>query len=325
MRVFSYRNKLRLKRLLIVLVTLVVLAFLLVAGYYFYLQRYVVYTTDGAYLDLPWRQSESTETQTSPFVSGEIIWDSAATRETMPAQTEQVEAAPEIETAMRGYAVDPSELTSADTVLNAVDQDLAEAQEDGLESETEITVMITVKSNSGVFYYDSSLGDSASCASLTETLIEELSSRNVRLVALLPAFADSAYALANQNDGLPITGGALWMDENGCYWMNPTTDTAQNYLVSICQELRRMGFSEIVFTDFAFPESANIVFSSDYSRSELTAQVAQSVKEALSSTGLTLSFLTTDTESAFAAAESADRMYLQIDDGGQVSAAAALY
>jgi hypothetical protein len=325
LRLFSYRNKLRLKRLLIVVLSCLLVAALFVAGYYFYLQRYVVYTSDGAYLDLPWRQQSEDDPQVSQFAGGQLVMDVSVDREDVPEETDQIvaEAVSEIETPMRGYTVDPSTLSDPDTLLSAVDQDLAEAQDNG--EEADITVMLTVKSNAGSFYYNSSLGTADDCAEITESLISELTSRDIRLVALLPAFADSAFALENQNEGLPISGGALWMDENGCYWVDPTSQTAQDQLVAICKELRRLGFSEVVFTDFAFPESSNIIYSSDYSRSELTVQTAEAVLSALSSSGLTLSFLSDTTESVFPAAALADRVYLSLDDGSAVSSAASLY
>lgn len=325
MRLFSYRNKLRLKHLLIVVLSCLLVAALFVGGYYFYLQRYVVYTTDGAYLDLPWRQAADDDAQSSQFSGGKLVMDVAVDREDVPEEAEQIvaEAAPEIESPMRGYSVDTSTLDDPETLLSAVDQDLAEAQDSG--EKADITVMLTVKSNSGSFYYNSSLGTVDDCASTTESLITELTSRDIRLVALLPAFADSAFALQNQNEGLPISGGALWMDENGCYWIDPTSQTAQDQLVAICKELRHLGFSEVVFTDFAFPESGNIVYSSEYSHSELTVQTAEAVLSALSSSGLTLSFLSDTTESVFPAASLADRVYLSLDDGSAVSSAASLY
>lgn len=329
MRIFSYRNRIRLKRLLIILLCLLLAAIALIAGYAVFLSRYVVYTSDGAWLDLPWEESGSTETDAaSVFVSGELVMDSSITRETMPSDTEIAETAVISDEPVSGYTIDPADLSDASEILDLIDEELAEAEAEGedlTEAAAALTVMITVKSTSGTFYYNSDLGDCADCADITEELIAGLAERGISLTARLPAFADSAFALENQSIGLPITGGALWMDSSGNYWLDPTSSTAQDYLVSICQELRALGFSEIVFSEFAFPDSSSIIYDSDYTRDELTVQAAESVTGMLASSGLTLSFLTDDTESAFAAVACADRIYLELDEGSSVTAVAELY
>lgn len=329
MRIFSYRNRIRLRRLLIVLLCLLAACILSAAGYAVFLARYVVYTSDGAWLDLPWEETDTAEeTAASAFISGELVMDSSIARQTQPDETETVQTAAVLEVPVSGYTVNPTELDSADEVLDVIDEALSEAEADGEDPEeaaAAMTVMVTVKSTSGTFYYDSSLGDSADCADITEDLIDGLNERGVHLTALLPAFADSSFALENQSIGLPITGGALWMDADGNYWLDPTSSTAQDWLVSICQELRSLGFTEIVFSEFAFPDSTNIIYDSDYTRDELTLQAAEAVTAALSASGLTISFLTDDIEEAFAATACADRIYLELDDGSSVAGAAALY
>lgn len=51
-----------------------------------------------------------------------------------------------------------------------------------------------------------------------DSLIDWLSQHGYYLIAEVPAFCDTAFALANSAAALPLSSGALWMDSNGCYW-----------------------------------------------------------------------------------------------------------
>ena len=75
MRIFSYRNKVRLRRAgIIVLIAAVVLA-VACAAYIIYLGRYMVYTADGAHLSMPGSEADSGQTAPSdtPRPTGEYI------------------------------------------------------------------------------------------------------------------------------------------------------------------------------------------------------------------------------------------------------------
>ena len=130
-------------------------------------------------------------------------------------------------------------------------------------------VMIDMKTGYGSFYYNSGLSDAVISQSVNvaevEALITELQSRNLYLIARIPAFQDYCYALSHVNSGIPFTGGggALWMDTAGCYWLKPTDSATSGWLTSIILELRGMGFDEVVLDNFTVPDSERIVYKGD--------------------------------------------------------------
>ena len=53
------------------------------------------------------------------------------------------------------------------------------------------------------------------------------------------------------------------MDDQGCYWLNPNREGTLSYLLDIASELRDMGFNEVVFDEFYFPQTDQIIFNED--------------------------------------------------------------
>ena len=108
-----------------------------------------------------------------------------------------------------------------------------------------------------------------------DSLIDWLSQHGYYLIAEVPAFCDTAIALANSAAALPLSSGALWMDSNGCYWLDPASETVMIYLKQIARELSSRGFREVVFSEFRFPASNSISYHSEKSGAELTQDAAQ--------------------------------------------------
>ena len=130
-------------------------------------------------------------------------------------------------------------------------------------------VMLDIKSPKGYFYYTSGLEEASDSTNVNveeiNTLLDYLTESDLYLIARLPAFRDWRYGLNHVPSGLPEKnkGGALWMDDSGCYWLDPTDEKALNYLVRITKELQSMGFDEVVYYDFRFPRTDKIVFDGD--------------------------------------------------------------
>ena len=305
---FSYRNKQRLRTLLLVLLIALGILAVLAVGIFFYLQRYIVYTPTGAYLDLNDASGDSFPGNPT-FQTEHLTALPDATLE-LDSGEESVNPA---SAKIYGLYVTVDMLSDPDAVLEAVDA-----------AEDLTAVMVDVKSIFGNYYYTSSLpgADTASTVNPTavDQLIASLASRDsLTLVARLPAFRDSAFALEHQECGLPLSSGALWMDEAGCYWLDPADDKVLNYLQSVSRELQALGFDEIVFSDFAFPESQNIVYDGDRSAAVLTA--AQRLCANLQSEDLTLSFASRDP----GLAQWAGRLYVTDADGSEVASIAASF
>lgn len=60
----------------------------------------------------------------------------------------------------------------------------------------------------------------------------------MHLVAMMSCLNDSAYALSHTSEALAISGGALWMNSAGSYWLDPTNTDVQNYLAEMINQLR---------------------------------------------------------------------------------------
>ena len=169
-----------------------------------------------------------------------------------------------------------------------------------------------LKSTFGNFYYSSSI-DGAELADVdtaaVDSLIDWLSQHGYYLIAEVPAFCDTAFALANSAAALPLSSGALWMDSNGCYWLDPASETVMIYLKQIARELSSRGFREVVFSDFRFPASNSISYHSEKSGAELTQDAAQELTTFFSGSNLMISFETDDT--AFPADVCTGRLYIR--------------
>lgn len=273
LRSISYRTKLRLRKIIKIsaLVAGVVIAILAVMLIYH--KRYVVYTPDGAVIDLsqtqePTRPNTVTEQSYNPTEDVSIIFD-----EPTPDLSE--------EEAFSGYYIDIAMLQDPEAVYEALQT-----------IEGPSIVMIDLKSSSGMFYYSTGIAD-APLAEIDVTVVDEIlsymRSHGFTVIARIEAFRDRNYAIEHQSNGLAIRGGALWSDE-GYYWVDPGDEIAIEYLQQIAKELSSHGITEIVFNDFYFPESPSIVYHHDVSRTEVINNAAASLLDYFTSTNITISF-----------------------------------
>ena len=89
------------------------------------------------------------------------------------------------------------------------------------------------------------------------------------------------------------------------YWLNPTSTGALNFLVQIVTELKNVGFDEVVFSDFRFPNTEKIKFEGD--KTEALNEAAQTLVQACATKNFAVSF----TGSHFTAPEGRVRIYLE--------------
>lgn len=289
-----YRTRLRLQR--IGTVALLILLILILAWFCWvlWLERYVIYTDDGAVIDFTKSSERLSGVEAKPPVndySVDIYFNEG---------DNAIETQAEL-TQMTGYYV------TVDDLLN--DFETVRAQLVGLPTGT--PVMIEVKSRYGYFYYPSQIDgvQFSSSVNVEEMgkLIDELRLRGIYLIAKVPAFRDYIYGLNNTSSGLPVKGGYLWMDEEGYYWLKPKDAGTMGFLTSIILELKDMGFSEVVLGDFRFPTSERIVYSGDKEADILSA--AETLVSGCASTYFAVSFIV-DSPS-FPLPEGRTRMYLE--------------
>ena len=177
----------------------------------------------------------------------------------------------------------------------------------------------------GIFniYYDTdmpgaSVSDKVDTEALGE-LLTYLAKADYYTIAAVPAFRDRAYGLENTSLGiLHSSGGYLWAGSDRCYWLDPVKNGTRNRLIDIATELRDMGFDEVVFTDFCFPPTTDILYEGD----KLTAlnETAQHLAHNLATAEFCVSFLCN--EEGFVLPEGRTRLYRDGVDASLVQSVA---
>lgn len=307
MRIFSYRNKRAMKIGLLVLVAILSVLAVIWICRFIYLQRYLVYS-DGQvsfnyHQDLQRSKDQMTTHDASEFPIHYAVPEEGA------AVSGPVDDSPK---QLQGYYITTNMLRDIPSVQQALDQ---------LEVRPR-TVLMEMKSIFGNFYYDTDLyGGYTANADIEaiESLIASLKKENVYLIAKVPAFSDNNFALDNQSCGLPLSFGALWMDDAGCYWLDPMDEDVLNFLSAIASELQKLGFDEVLFDGYTIPDSSRIVYSKEFTREEYAAQSARLLLEAVADLPIRVSF---GSESSLLAGVGA-RMYLSGVEGSTVAATAA--
>lgn len=322
MRIISYRNKARLRRTALIVLLLALVLVIACVAYVIYLGRYMVYTPDGAYLALPGDETVQAAgpSEAAPVPSGDYVVGEQVERP----QTESPAPAPSDEPAETGrsftegfYATNAA-LMQADDVRSALDGILASRDE----TDGTIAVLLDLKSEFGNFYYSSGVSGAPIASVDTgaiDALIAMLAARDdVYLIARLPAFRDTAYALSEMSRALPLSSGALWADSDGCYWLDPGSEAVVDRLLAICYDLSALGVDEVVFRDFCFPASESIVYDGDRE-----AAVEAAAKRLAEEAALPVSFSFTGGEPSFVSAAYGAHICLEADGGGDIAGALA--
>ncbi len=235
-------------------VTAAALLLVLIVGWLcwvIWLQRYVVYTDDGAELDFELSANE---------ITGEIAAPPEAAKKVSIYYNEGDDAI-DIGNDMKqlnGYYID-SEMLQKDMagVLIRVDQ---------LPSGTPI--LIDMKGPYGSFFYPSELPAGIHSASTdvkaVADLVQKLQKKGFYTIARICAFRDWNFGNNNVSSGLYMLNRAgLWLDPDGYFWLDPTNANTTSWISSVVLELRDMGFNEVLLTDFRFPNSDKYIFTGD--------------------------------------------------------------
>lgn len=297
-----YRTQRVLKRIALILLTVAVLLAAIWVCWLLWVQRYIVYSADGSArldFDLP------------PIGTGELA--SKPNDPDIPIRFDQNDeilgAATEL-TQLTGYYVELNQLQNIPAV---------KAQIQTLPAGT--AVMVDVKSIQGAFYYSSAVGSARSSQINTEQfddLIATLKRSNIYAIARLPALRDYTYGLNHVPDGVHhSSGGYLYMDDDGCYWLHPGSEGTLSYLTQIIMELKNLGFDEVVLEDFCFPETTSILVNGD--KAELLTRAAGVLLSACATDNFAVSFVKS---AEFTMPEGRSRMYLEGLDAMQAASAA---
>lgn len=289
-----YRTRRMLHNLGIVALVLVLVLTVVWMIWLLWLDRYVVYSRDGATIDF----GASVEN-----LSGEVAVPPQE-KETIAIYFNEGENAISTSTELTqvyGYYLDSATLQQ---------QDIAALTEKIKKLPAGTTVMIEVKNIYGEFNYTSAVGPESAEVNIAamDQLIAYLRTSGIYTVAKVSAFRDYYYGLHNDTYGLPhIDGGYLYADDDYCYWLNPDSPGTMNYLINIVAELKGLGFDEVVFSEFRFPDTEDILYDGDKTES-LTKAAATLSANCVSET-FAVSFVT-DLE-RFTLPEGRTRAYIE--------------
>lgn len=298
----TYRTRRRLQRAggaALIVGTVLIIGWIISA---LWLERYVIYSREGASVNLerPISQ-EAGEIAVRPQAQGSI---SIYYNEGSDAIELTTELYP-----MVGYYISYDDLSkNFDSVVENLKY---------LSSGT--AVMIELKGGYGTFYYSSKLAEATPSASVqieqVDKLINLLQSKGFYTIARVSAFRDRMYGNVHVPQGLYMLSRAgLWMDSGGCYWLNPTDLNVQNWIISVVNEVKNLGFNEVMLADFTFPNSDKYIFNDDKDAALMSAAVR--IMEECQKDFFTVSFGVAS--STFNLPEGRNRIYLESVDAMNV-------
>ncbi len=278
--IFSYRTRRVLRRFAGILAAVLAVGLLAAMCWLLWLQRFVVYTPQGAQLDfnLP-KDPPQGVMACPPAPSGTfpVIYG----KEEDPTPTPEAGM-----TQLQGYYVTIDELVA----------DVASVEQQILALPEGTPVLLDIKGTWGYFFYSTKVGYTTSGSfdmAVMDAFFSAILSKDLYAIARMPAFLDYDFARKNVSCGLPKADGSLWLEENRGYWLDPADDMVLTYLIDVTKELQSMGFDEVVYKEFCFPDTDQIVFEGD--RAQAIAKAARTLVTTCAGEGFTVSFLTSDT------------------------------
>jgi hypothetical protein len=257
-----------------------------------WLQRFVVYTPQGAQFDFDYVPPTAEGVIPQKPANSHVQIEYPMEEPNLPQKPQDPDdpagpLLPEIPVlgdVVSGYVVELSAIQS--------DPEAVRKQLEPLPSGT--AVLVRVVNFWGYRYYTSAYGTLISEANRKkmDDLLVWLADRDLRVVGRMPAFRDYFYLDEYEDLGLERPSGLIWTSPDRDYWMDPTKEKNLTRLTHIMRELRNLGFDEIVFDDFYFPETEEIAFTGD--RKEAIYQAAETLAIAGATEDFTVSFVTSD-------------------------------
>lgn len=319
MKLNSMRRRKSMRSLGLVIAALALLVAVIAIFTFFYLQRYVVYSSDGAKLDKNATFGQTAVAEPTSTVSPQLVYDDPISSEETTFTSSEM-----------------AELSKLDAVYVSYDElsDIS-TLEARLKDLTYSALVIQVKRDHGNLAWQSTISGTSSYCEGSADVVEFFKSQaemGKYLVAKISCFRDDLFALDHQSEGLPISGGALWVDSDNYYWMSPESSSALNYIISIGTELRGYGFSELLLDNFCYPTTGNtssIIYSSSTQKSTAINTGAELIRSSLSVVGMRLSIICSSSTCSSGANSSAgynmsdiisrfDRVYVELDSGSSI-------
>jgi len=247
MKKISFRGKKKLFKVLAILGFAVAAAAIIAGLVFLYLQRYVVYTGDGARLELPASISRTPGTTFTPV--DDVPLPEPILQTTAP-------ATPEPEPALAPRPVSQKKTARYLTVSQLL-------SDEPLDSDV---LFIRIKNEIGTLYYSSdAFPEMRSKADIDNDALRKklslLKSRGTYLVACISCYDDEYTAAVHPEYTLKDGDGSIYRDSKGSAWLAPSSNEVNSYLIEIAAELSKFDFDEILLYNFSFPTDTASIFS----------------------------------------------------------------
>ena len=246
----TWRTRKRLKTSAIVIGSLVAVSFALWLCWILWLGRFVVYSREGVRLDFEWvTPGDYVAAQPPEEMPINIVFDDGS--DTVVERSKELE-----------------KLTGSLVSLDLLTGDLDELNDAIRQQPKGTAILLELKSPTGNFLYKTSMPNATVSGDVDvealDSLLKYLAKADYYTIASVPAFRDRAYGLKNTSYGIHHSSGRyLWAGDDRCYWLDPAKNGTRNWLMEIASELKDMGFDEVLFTDFCFPPTEDILYEGD--------------------------------------------------------------
>lgn len=237
-----------------VIVPIIVLSLIAFVILLFYgLQKYIVITNDGLYLDLPIladKQSAQTDD------------DGIAMREFEQVDAELVVGEPDYSNVKAFAGEGLGELKAVFVPADMVNAQSVETIASGMESGN--TVLLDAKTVTGMLVWKSETeianGYSTSGTVDLKAIVSSLHDKDIKVAVRLCCFVDNTLASRYSQLALRTSTGIAFSDDNGA-WLDPTNTIVRGYITDLCKELSSMGVDEIVLYGMRMPEAEGATFN----------------------------------------------------------------
>ena len=222
---------------------------------FYSLQRNVVYEKDGLYLDFSQREGETDDAEVDRATERREI-QLLSDVEIVVDKTDYSAVVTSAGTGLRnihGRFVPAESMTP--TMLDGVTANIG-----GYD-----TVVLEVKPSGGVLTYNSAIPLAASYgvngSMDLKPYVEKFNEKGIYTVAVVSGLVDSAMATRYGQIALKSAATGEVYTSQGYGWLDPYSDQVRTYISGLLEELKGMGFDEVLMTGIWCPGSELLQFS----------------------------------------------------------------
>lgn len=239
----SYRGRSPFKKLLKIIAIVAAILVVLGVAAVIYLQQYLVISSDGVRLELPFfQQAETTDPPAvvPPDLPVVITPEPTPTPTPEPEPTALHPVPLPQEALYDGTAVSQIEAAGGDSALFDMKADSGAL---GYTSTLELAVTAKLSAD------DPPLN--AAIRALNET-------EGLYTIARVSCFKDHMITDYERSLSIFTNSDYRWTDLDGVRWISPTNPDVRDYLTAICVELAELGFDEILLDNAGYPGQGNL-------------------------------------------------------------------